>query len=157
MDNNDILRRLRYILNYPDSQMIAIFEKAGYAVEPEEMVDLLRRDDDPEMLVLNDKMLAVFLNGLIEEKRGKKEGPPMEPEAFLDNNAIFKKIKIALNLNSEDILEIYEAIDKKLSAHELSAFFRKPGQKQYRLCNDQYLRYFLSGLQKKYRPSSTLE
>ncbi|MCK5433009.1 MAG: DUF1456 family protein, partial [Gammaproteobacteria bacterium] len=34
---------------------------------------------------------------------------------------------------------------------ELSAFFRKPGHKHYRNCQDQVLRKFLKGLQLKYR------
>lgn len=157
MDNNDILRRLRYILNYSDAMMIGVFEQAGYAVEPDEIHDLLRKETDPELLELTDKMLAVFLNGLILEKRGRREGPEPEPEDFLDNNAIFRKIKIAFDLKSDDILEMYRKIEKPISAHELSSFFRKPEQKQYRLCNDQYLRHFLMGLQMRYRNSDKEE
>ena len=40
----------------------------------------------------------------------------------------------------------------RVSAHELSAFFRKPGHSRYRLCKDQMLRNFLRGLQIKSRP-----
>ena len=39
----------------------------------------------------------------------------------------------------------------EISKHELSAFFRKPGQNQYRECKDQVLRNFLSGMGMKYR------
>ena len=41
--------------------------------------------------------------------------------------------------------------DFSLSKHELSAFFRKPEHKHYRKCKDQVLRYFLKGVQLKYR------
>ena len=36
--------------------------------------------------------------------------------------------------------------NKKISKHELSAFFRKPNHNSYRPCLDQYLRNFLNGL-----------
>jgi uncharacterized protein YehS (DUF1456 family) len=41
--------------------------------------------------------------------------------------------------------------DFELSSHELSSFFRKKTHKNYRECKDQVLRYFLKGLQLKYR------
>ena len=53
---------------------------------------------------------------------------------------------------AEDILELLAKVDLRISKHELSAFFRKPGHKHYRECKDQVLRNFLNGLQLKYRP-----
>jgi uncharacterized protein YehS (DUF1456 family) len=47
--------------------------------------------------------------------------------------------------------------DLRMSEHELSAFFRKPGHKHYRLCKDQILRNFLRGVQLKYRPDVSIE
>ena len=61
------------------------------------------------------------------------------------------KLKIALNLQAEDILAIMEKSDFRLSKHELSALFRKPGNRHYRECQDQFLRNFLKGLQLKLR------
>jgi uncharacterized protein YehS (DUF1456 family) len=49
--------------------------------------------------------------------------------------------------------EILELAEFRLSKHELSAFFRKPGHKHYRECKDQILRNFLQGMQIKYRDS----
>ena len=69
----------------------------------------------------------------------------------MTNNIVFTKLKIALNLKAEDILEILVLVDFKLSKHELSALFRKPGNRHYRECKDQILRNFLKGLQLKYR------
>ena len=96
-----------------------------------------------------------FLNGFIEEKRGKREGPAPVPEKRLNNNAVFMKLKIALNLKAEDVLDILNLTDFKLGKHELSAFFRKPGHKHYRECKDQVLRNFLQGMQDKYRKDIT--
>ncbi|MBT7996033.1 MAG: DUF1456 family protein, partial [Bacteroidetes bacterium] len=69
----------------------------------------------------------------------------------LNNNIIFRKLKIALDFKDTDILEILDSMDMKISRHELSAFFRKAGQKQFRNCNDQILRNFMNGIKLKYR------
>jgi uncharacterized protein YehS (DUF1456 family) len=68
---------------------------------------------------------------------------------------VFLKLKIALDLQAEDVLSLLELADVRISKHELSAFFRKPGHKNYRECKDQVLRNFLAGLQLKYRPASS--
>jgi uncharacterized protein YehS (DUF1456 family) len=69
-----------------------------------------------------------------------------------NNNLILRKLRIALNLKEEDMLAIFALRSFRLSAHELSAFFRNPSQAQYRECKDQVLRNFLMGLQQKFRP-----
>ncbi|MBQ0740035.1 DUF1456 family protein, partial [Aquimarina celericrescens] len=107
--------------------------------------------EDESFVELEDKMLAVFLNGLIVDKRGKKEGSQPEPETFLNNNDVLKKLKIAFELKSEDIIELYQIAGKQVCKHELSAFLRRPTQPQYRELMDQYLRNFLYGLQLKYK------
>ncbi len=151
MNNNDVLRRIRYVFDFGDSKMIAIFAKADHEVTRGQVSDWLKKDDDPAYQECSDIQLAIFLNGLINDKRGKREGMQPEPEARLNNNIIFMKLKIALNLKAEDILEILELAEFRISKHELSAFFRKYGHKHYRECKDQILRNFLQGLQLKYR------
>jgi uncharacterized protein YehS (DUF1456 family) len=89
--------------------------------------------------------------------RGKKEGVQSEPEDKLDNNIIFRKLKIALNLQAEDILRILALVDITISKHELSAFFRKKGHKHYRVCQEQILRKFLHGIQIEYRDETEIE
>lgn len=156
MKNNEVLRSLRYIFNFSDAKMGSIFALAGHQVtRPQQVSAWLRRDDDPAMKCCKDIELALFLNGLIVAKRGKKEGPPPEPEQRLTNNSIFKKLRIALDLKGNDIQEIMGLARFSISEHEITAFFRKPGQNNYRLCKDQVLRNFLRGLQLKYRPKST--
>jgi uncharacterized protein YehS (DUF1456 family) len=152
MTNNDILRRIRYIFDFDDSKMIAIFGSADHQVTREQISDWLKKDDDPAYQECSDTLLAIFLNGLINDKRGKKEGLQPEPEKRLTNNIIFMKLKIALNLKAEDVLEIMTLADLRMSKHELSAFFRRSDHKHYRDCKNQILRNFLKGLQLKYRP-----
>ena len=150
MNNNDIMRRLRYTFEFNDSKMVEIFGSAEYQVTREQISDWLKRDDDPAFQELKDNQLAIFLNGMINDNRGKKEGEQPIPENRLNNNIIFRKLKIALNLKDEDILEILVLAEMRISKHELSAFFRNPNQTQYRPCNDQILRNFLQGMQIKY-------
>ena len=151
MTNNDVLRRVRYTFNFDDSKMIAIFGLAGLEVTRAEISDWLKKDDDPDYQKCSDPQLATFLNGLIIEKRGKKDGPQPEPEKTLNNNIIFRKLRIALNLQADDVIKLINQADFRISKHELSAFFRKPGHKHYRECKDQVLRYFLKGIQLEYR------
>ena len=151
MTNNDILRRIRYIFDFNDDKMISLFGMAELEVTRAQISDWLKPEEDPAFKKLSDTEMAVFLNGLINDKRGKKEGPQPVPEKELSNNAIFMKLKIALNLQSDDILKIMDLSDFRMSKHELSAFFRKPGHKHFRECKDQILRMFLKGLQKQYR------
>lgn len=151
MDKNDILRRTRYALDLNDTKMMDIFALGGIKATREEISQWLKKDIDPDYVLLSGFQFAAFLNGLIIEKRGKKEGPQPIPEKQLNNNNILRKFKIALNLKDDDILEFLKLADFEISKHELSAFFRKPGQSQYRECKDQILRNFLSGMQMKYR------
>ena len=151
MTNNDILRRILYIFDFNDSKMIAVFGLADHQVTREQISDWLKKDNDPAYQNCSDTQLSIFLNGLIIDKRGKKEGPQPEPEQRLTNNIIFRKLRIALNLKAEDILEIMDLAGMSISKHELSAFFRKPDHKHYRDCKDQILRNFLNGVQLKYR------
>ena len=152
MNNNDVLRRVRYAFDLSDSDVIATFAQADYTVTREQISAWLKRDDDPEVVRMDDVELAAFLNGFINAKRGRREGAQPEPEQELSNNAIFMKLKIALNLQAEAVLELLASVDFELSKHELSAFFRKPGHKHHRPCKDQVLRMFLKGLVLKHRP-----
>jgi uncharacterized protein YehS (DUF1456 family) len=147
MDNNDILRRLRYTFSFDDRQMIAVFAKADRDVTRGQVSSWLKRDDDPAFVGLEDIQLATFLNGLIVHHRGKRDGPPPEVERRLNNNIVFRKLKIALNLKADDILSLLSRAESRVSKSELSALFRKPGHRNYRDCQDQILRHFLKGLQ----------
>jgi len=150
MISNDVLRRIRYTFNLDDSKMIAIFGLGGLEVTRAQISDWLKKDDDPDFAKCSDLQLAIFLNGLIIDKRGKKDGPQSEPETRLTNNIIFRKLKIALNLQADEVLEMVNQGEFRISKHELSAFFRKPGHKHFRECKDQVLRNFLKGMQLKY-------
>jgi uncharacterized protein YehS (DUF1456 family) len=153
MNNNDVLRRIRYIFDFADTKIVQIFSLVDVKIESKDVTRWLKKEDDPWILDCKDEQLATFLNGLIVSRRGKKEGPPPVPEKVLNNNIILRKLKIALDYKSDDMLEILALADVTISEHELSAFFRKEGHKHYRECQNQILRNFLEGLRIKFRPS----
>ncbi|MDF2700476.1 MAG: hypothetical protein K0Q49_2034 [Haloplasmataceae bacterium] len=171
LNNNDILIRLRYALDIKDIDMVKIFELGGVVITKEDVGKMLLRainqnednDHDSEETVDNlncsNFTLESFLNGLIIYKRGKKESTPGEPEepmmSIKDNrsvnNVLLKKMKIALSLTSEDMLDILGKAGVVITKGELSAVLRKEGQKNYKECGDRYARNFLKGLSIKYR------
>ena len=104
MTTNDVLRRVRFIGNYSDQDMVALYQHTEVSVTTSQIQRWLKQDDDPAFVVLADSELASFLNGLIIEKRGKREGPLPVPEQLLTNNLILQKLKIAFGLNSDAIL-----------------------------------------------------
>ncbi|WP_096155574.1 MULTISPECIES: YehS family protein [Bacillus] len=169
MTNNDILIRLRYALDIRDIDMIEIFKLGGVDVTKEEVQKMLSKPvedeynalgeliENDEYMSCNNKMLESFLNGFITFKRGKQEPKPGQPE-FPPltnehvNNMLLKKVKIALALTSEDMLEIIEEPGSAtISKGELGAFLRKKGHKNYKECGDKYARNFLKGLALKHR------
>jgi len=149
MTRNTVLRRIRDAFDLTEADLVAVFAQAEYPVTEEDIVDWLRREEDPAYIPLYDDELAVFLNGLIIEMRGRKDGPLPEPEETLTNNIILRKLQIAFNFKAEDILEILGLVDIHLEKYELSAFFRKPEHKNYRPVRDKLLNGFLKGLKLK--------
>lgn len=153
MTKNDVLRRVRYTFDFSDSKMIALFALGGVEVSREQVSDWLKKDEDPAFKSCPDRVLAAFLNGLITDRRGKKEGAEPAVEDVLSNNQILRKLRIALDLKEPDMLALMNDAEMPVSKPELSALFRNPSHKNYRECKDQYLRNFLRALQSKYRPS----
>ncbi len=154
MTDNHILRRLRYTFDFDDSKMIEIFAFGNLKTGRSQVSNWLKKETDPDYVEMTDKQLSCFLDGLIVYFRGKKEGQKSKPFEYLNNNIILRKLKIALALKDFEILETLKLAGKNLSKHELSAFFRNPKQKQYRECQNQVLRNFLQGLQKRYKDDS---
>jgi len=152
--NNDVLRRIRYAFDIKDNKLVKIFGHGALAVELQQVQRWLKKDDDEQMLALSDFELASFLNGFIIEKRGKRDGEQAKAENTLTKNLILMKLKIALTLQTDDIVKLLASTGFTVGQSELSAFFRKPEHKNYRHCKAQFLRNFLQAVQEKYRPQS---
>ncbi len=152
MTNNDILRQLRFVFDFKDHAMVKLFAQGGLEVTLEAVSSWLKKDDHEDFVAMEDPVLASFLNGLIVERRGKREGAEPEIEQRLNNNIILKKLKIALDMKAEDVIATLAQANLRIGKSELSAFFRKPKHKHYRACKDQILRNFIHGIQMQYRP-----
>ena len=64
----------------------------------------------------------------------------------MNNNDIFKKLRVALQLRDDQIVEILELVDFRISKGELGNIFRNEDHPKYMDCGDQILRNFLNGL-----------
>ena len=64
----------------------------------------------------------------------------------MTNNDILKKLRVALHLRNDEIIEIMKLVDFNVTASELGALFRKEDHPNYKECGDQFLRNFLNGL-----------
>ncbi|HJV31277.1 MAG TPA: DUF1456 family protein [Bacillales bacterium] len=161
MDNNDILIRLRYALEIKNKEMAEIFKLGGVDVTVPEVIRILTKSDDENdyQIKCNNSMLDSFLNGFIIFKRGKQEPKPGQSEIQEPalkkganvNNLLLKKVKIALSLTTEDMLDIFEEAGIMVTKGELGALLRKEGHKNYKECGDKFARNFLKGLAFKYR------
>ncbi|WP_102693886.1 YehS family protein [Rummeliibacillus pycnus] len=170
MENNDILIRLRYALDIRDKDMVEIFKLGGIEVTRDELRKILIKSKDEyyedeideeseDQMKCNDKMLKSFLNGFVTFKRGPQQPKPGQPkdqdaaEQSKDhvNNMLLKKLKVALQLKTEDMLDILDDGGIAVSKGELGAILRKAGHRNYKECGDNFARKFLKGLTVRYR------
>ena len=149
MINNDLLRRISKIFSLTEEQIIAVFALGQSTITTEQLADFYKEKDDADYQEISDLAFACFLNGLIIKKRGAKDGPQPAPQNELTNNIIFNKVKIALALKADEVIEVLSLAGLTLGKYELSAFFRNVNHKHYKTCSDDVLSTFLKGLQIK--------
>jgi len=149
MDNNDILRRVRYALDIGNAAMREIFSLAGHAITEADILDMLRAEDEEGYAPCSDRLLGLFLDGLIDQRRGKRDAVPGKPPATgerLTNNLVLKKLRIALDYSDADIMETIRLGGFEITKSGLAALFRKRGHRNYKPCGDQIMKKFLQGL-----------
>jgi len=149
MANNDVLRSIRDALNLDEATMIQIFKEAGREVGGSAIAAFLKTADEDDYIPCSNPIMGFFLDGLIIHYRGKKEGgtaPAAPPLTELSNNAILKKLRIALDLKEDDLTGIFKLAGIDLARHELTALFRKPGNSHYKECTDHLLSVFIRGV-----------
>jgi len=64
----------------------------------------------------------------------------------MSNNDIMKKLRVALKLNDQEIVDILNLVDFSITKAELGAIFRNKEHENFKPCGDQILRNFLNGL-----------
>lgn len=122
MTNNDIFCALRTTFAFNDQTLLEIFHLADNETTPAQLASWLSKPQAPEFAELSDPQLASFLNGLINLKRGKREGEAAKPEANLNNNMVFQKLRIALNLQADDLLTLFQQVGVELSKTKSALF-----------------------------------
>jgi uncharacterized protein YehS (DUF1456 family) len=149
MDNNELLRSIRDALELDEATMIGIFKEAGREVGQSAIAAFLKTEEEDNYLPCANPIMAFFLDGLIVHNRGKKEGSApsaAKPVVKLSNNTILKKLRIALDLKEEEMVGIFKMGGVAMTAHDITALFRKEGHKHYKECDDQLLRSFMKGV-----------
>ena len=64
----------------------------------------------------------------------------------MSNNDVMKKLRVALKLTNDDIIEILKLANFNVTKTELGAIFRNEDHPNFKPCGDQILRNFLNGL-----------
>ena len=64
----------------------------------------------------------------------------------MTNNDILKKLRVALKLRDEDMIQVLKLAEFEVTKSEINALFRSEDHPNYKECGDQLLRYFLNGL-----------
>lgn len=173
MTNNEVLGRFRDQLNIQEDLLIRIFKNSDYTISKSELKAMLKNPQVPGFVKCKDPMLAAFLDGFIIFKRGPAKNTDTSPNTLtnlasistssdkketglkkqsspylkLTNNTILKKIRIAYKLQDPEMLEIFNLAQREVSKGELSAWFRKPGHKNYKKCPDEAIDKFFIGLE----------
>jgi uncharacterized protein YehS (DUF1456 family) len=149
MINNDTLRAIRYMLDLGDGHVVEIarLADANLAITKEDVQAYLRKEGEAGYVECSNAVLAHFLDGLVIHRRGRDDSLPLRPvEKRVTNNVVLKKLRVAFELKDVDMHQILAEAGFPISKPELSALFRQPGHKHFRLCGDQLLRNFLKGL-----------
>ncbi|MBL0224143.1 MAG: DUF1456 family protein [Geobacteraceae bacterium] len=149
MANNELLRSIRDALELDTATMLRIFRDAGREVGESAIAAFLKNEDEDGYIPCSNPIMGFFLDGLIIHNRGRQEGntvPAEKPLAELGSNAVLKKLRIALDLKEDDLIEIFSHAGIVLTKHELTALFRKPGHKHYKPCTDKLLSGFIRGV-----------
>ena len=154
MINNDVLRAIRYMLDLSDAKVAQLVHLADPAVEldREQVQAYLKKEGEPGYEECSNQVLVLLLDGLVVQRRGRDESqPPRPPEKSVTNNVVLKKLRVAFELKDVDMHQILESAGMPVSKPELSALFRQPDHKNFKLCGDQLLRNFLKGLTMRVR------
>ncbi|MFJ8237639.1 DUF1456 family protein [Ureibacillus sp. NPDC094379] len=148
--------------------MVEIFRLGGMNLAKEEVRKVLSKPNEnedgeidltptDEFTPCDYEMLEAFLNGFVTFKRGKQEPKPgqapvqKQTKKDTPNNLFLKRVKVALSLTSEDMIDIFYDAGLIVTKGELGAILRKADHRNYKECGDNFARNFLKGLTLKYR------
>lgn len=149
MTNNSALQKIQYALRLTHEDLERIFKLIGFEITEAQIKGYFMDQKHEDFLPCPPIALSAFLEGLILEKRGvneKSPTPPVPSNTPLNNNDIFKKLRVAMDFHGEDIAVVLDRANATVHPHDLSAYFRKDGHKHYKNCPDAILESFLLGI-----------
>ena len=148
MTNNYILTSLMASLKLDKVDILKAYKLVDKKITQDDVDDILREPSDEKFILLNNEGFGLFLNGFIVYKRGPSNKKAKKQKIYFSNNIILKKLKIALDLKDEDIIEIFKNDGLDITKSQLSAYFRRDGHINYRKCNNSLLKRFIKGMNK---------
>ena len=152
MRTNDIFRKLTQALALNTAQIQTLFAATQIDLSEKEVANLLKTDYQPNFEPMPDYILLIFLNNLIDQERGKKDAAadaiaePIDKHAKVSNNDVLKKLRIAFNLQEQQLRDALKLATIELTKSDLSALFRKPGHEHFHACDDALALDFIEGL-----------
>ncbi len=156
MECNDLNRRVRYALMLDDADVARMLALADYQASDSDITSWRMKEGEESYQACPPAALRAMLNGLIVQRRGKRDtqdgSPPVKSResaadnCAVDNNEVLKQLRIALYLKSDDVHALITLGGGKITKGEVGALFRKSSARNYRRCGDQVLRWFLAGL-----------
>lgn len=145
MNTNAIFYQLVQSLQLTPAQVSQWFAAVGAELGEAELNGVLT---NTAATALPQPLLAQLLDHWVETLRGPKPSSAGEVPAVkrLSNNDVLKKLRIAYQLQESDIRELLKTVTIELTKSDLSALFRKPGQAQFKACDDELVLDFITGL-----------
>jgi len=104
LDNNDLLRRLRYALRCDDSHTSHLIKLGGGTVTTAQAARFRLKESDPEFTPCGADVVAYFLDGLILQNRGPREtkAPSPWPERSPDRSNAKPPEKVSVTSKSHN-------------------------------------------------------
>lgn len=145
MTNNFILTSIMSAIDLDKVAVLKAYRMVDKKITEDDVDDILREPSDEKFILLSDEGFELFLNGLIAYKRGPSDKKAKKQKTYFSNNIILKKLKIALDLKDEDIIQIFANDGLEITKSQLTAYFRRDGHVNYRKCSDVLLKRFING------------
>jgi len=125
MTNNYVLSSIMNSLKLNKVDILKSYKLADKKITQDDVDDILREPSDEKFILLSDEGFELFLNGFIAYKRGPSDKKAKKQKVYFSNNIILKKLKIALDLKDEDIIEIFANDGLEITKSQLTAYFRR--------------------------------
>ena len=153
MTNNDVMKSVRYTLDLKNAELVLMIKEGGVELNALDVSKFFKDEMDEGYVDCPNETIHAFLDGLIMKRRGQSDLPiDKEATKWINNNVVLRKLRIAFEMKDTDMIATMKSAGFSVSKGEINALFRATTHKNYKKCQDQFLRYFLKGLTLTFRP-----